>query len=404
MSDTNNLSKQLGMQPLAKLSPELRYGIQSHLACESDARFSNLMIRSDENGTLIVGDVFYHLDRVGSSNHSSKSRKHSFVYTERAGLGLPSLTIQPKSVASNVFSMFGGMTGLSTVQLNDHPEASKKLTARSMQPQTSRQLLSSDVLDSLIGEPPYTLKTHKYRMLITRNDEVIPADDLVEFVGDAVRVFHNVAKRAEELPNLEDEAFNEALEKIQSMPGPIGAMYRSQLVPKDVVEEFLAAEIPREVPTEIRRQILGYESILFYIVGIVLIFVGGFVTWALWDMPNVPRIGAIAPSFVIPIGLTMIVLTSTYRSRKKRLLTRGMICEATIESVQQTNVIINNRRRFKVELNVDDEQEPDSVTVNAYQPGVEKAFELKSSGEKTRVLIDPRDPRRAFWIDSMTIV
>ena len=405
MSDLRNLAKRLGLETYEALSADLKYGIEKQLPSDSYVKFTNLMGHRDENSRLVVGEVSFRWESSPTSDSNrTKTIKQSFAYYERTGLGLPNITIQPRSVAATMMSTMTSMMGITNVHLTQHPAASQKFIARSMQPQSTGQLLSKDVLEALVTSGDYTLKTNKFRMLLYQRNVVMAGDQYDRFVDDAKVIFKAIVDQAEELPELTTQSEEEARSTIENLTGPIGAIYRSQIVSKNDLEELLGSQVPRTIPPQILKQRLGYESILFYIVSLLFIVFGAWLVHFLWNEPRVAKAAAMVPGLLIPMGLGGIYLTNWYRKSRIGALRNGVYCTAQIESVTSTNTKINNRRRYRLGLKVDHDQVSQTVLINIYEPAVERAFELMSNGQPTRVLVDPNRPERIFWVDSLTIV
>ena len=402
MADSNTLAERLGLELIESLRSELRYGIESLLPSQHFVKFSQMMQKQVGQARLVIGQVSFRSDQDTSG--STRTIEQSFSFFEQPGLGLPSLTVQPRNVGSRLFSAMGGLTGISSVDLHAHPEASRTLTAMSMQPESSRRLLSAGVLEILASKNKLTLKTDEDRMLLYWSGHVFPDDALAEFVDDSRHLFQCVHRRAIELPNLAEESRTEAIDAIQNLGGPLGNALRSRLVPEQEIDDFLSQPIPRRIPKSIGRQRVGLGSVAFYLIGLALIVIGCAITSVLATTPDVPRWGIALAGSLPLLGLVTMTLTFLYRRSQKRLLRRGTCCEAIISEVSSTRVFVNNQRRYKVTLQIDHPDGSREVTINAYEPAVKKAYQWKSSGRSTRVLADPVKPDRVFWIDSLAVI
>ena len=402
MPNSRSMAERLGLEPIEKIRPELRYGIESLLPSQQFVKLSQLMQRHVGEARLVIGHVSYRMERESSG--SSRIVQQSFAYFEQPGLGLPSALIQPRTTGTQLLSSMLSLVGLSTVSLTSSAEAARTLTATSMQPATSERLLSRDVLVTLTSKQDLSLKTDEDRMLVYRNGHVFPDDELSGFVDDSREVFQAVHRRALELPELAAEAEAEAIAAIRDLRGPIGEMLRSRFVPQEEIDAFLEQPMPRRIPKAVARQRVGLGSLVFYVIGVAFMGIGGFLTATLATTPNVPKWGIVLCGLLPLLGAGVVLLTFLYRRTQKRLLRHGPCCDALVVSVNATSVFVNTQRRYKVTLCIDDEGGSRDVTINAYEPAVKRAFRLMSTRESTRVLVDPRKPDRLFWVDALPVV
>jgi hypothetical protein len=402
MPASDSIADRLGMERIEKIPPELRYGIESLLPSQHFVKLSQLMQRQVGKARLVFGQVSCQAEGEGSG--ASRTVRQSFAYFEQSGLGLPSALLQPKTVTSPLFSTMLALAGMSTINLGSSPDAARTMTGVSMQPAAAGRLLTSDVLDVLGSKQSLALKTEEDRMLVYRSGHTFPDDELAGFVDDSREIFQAVHRRAVELPELAAEAQAEAIATIQNLSGPIGALLRSRFVPQGEVDAFLIQPPPRKIPKSIVRQRVGWGSAAVYMIGIALIGIGGTVTAMLATTPDIPRWGIALCGLLPLLGAGTIATTYWYRRTQKRLLRSGSCCDALVTAVKGTSVFVNSQRRYKVTMRVDEEGDAREVTINAYEPAVKRAFSLLSSGRLTRVLIDPRNSDRLFWIDALPVV
>lgn len=109
-------------------------------------------------------------------------------------------------------------------------------------------------------------------------------------------------------------------------------------------------------------------------------------------------------SFVVifpVVGFGILAGAYWYRRSKLRLLQYGEFAMATVQSIESTNVRVNNQTRFKITLDVPSLRHRATVETYAYGADVNLARKRMDSGESIGVLYDPAKPKRLLIIDSL---
>jgi hypothetical protein len=101
------------------------------------------------------------------------------------------------------------------------------------------------------------------------------------------------------------------------------------------------------------------------------------------------------------VGLGFLLGSLWYRRSKWRVLRFGDFAMATVQSVESTNVRVNNQTRFKITLEVPSLGRQAKVETYAYGADVNLARNRMNSGESMGVLYDPAKPKRLVVIDRL---
>jgi hypothetical protein len=101
------------------------------------------------------------------------------------------------------------------------------------------------------------------------------------------------------------------------------------------------------------------------------------------------------------VGLGFLLGSLWYRRSKVRVLRFGEFAMATVQSIESTNVRVNNETRFKITLDVPSLGRQATVETYAYGADVNLARQRMSSGESIGVLYDPAKPSRLLVIDRL---
>ena len=393
----HSAADELGFDILEDPDPPLRFGIERLLGNRRTVEITEVLERR-------AGDVRFVVARVshrGESDSSVLPVKETILFFSQQGLVLPNLTVQPRGGMSSLQSAVMGLVGVPRLEFAEDPAFEQAYWAMTFQPECARALLDAPLRAYLAAHPGLTVKTENGHIAVYRGNQVVAAEGLAEFVDETNDVVIMLARRGRELEQLGISPAAEGADTLKSMRGVGAFVARRMLISQKELQEFLEQGPPRTIPATIRRQHLGFGSLFFYIWGGGFLLIGTTLVTCLAIEGAAPP-GVIAGLSVLPlVGLTAIVLTYRYRSRKRRLLRYGECRDARVTDVKATSVYINNQRRYKVTLLCRDGDLERPVTINAYDPAVQKAFALAESGDATRLLVDPQDPRHVLWVDGM---
>ncbi|MCF7837720.1 MAG: DUF3592 domain-containing protein [Candidatus Marinimicrobia bacterium] len=112
--------------------------------------------------------------------------------------------------------------------------------------------------------------------------------------------------------------------------------------------------------------------------------------------------GAAAVAVFPLVGLGMLFFALRTRARIRFLLRHGFFSLGRIETVEPTNVRVNNQLRYRVRLVYDADGTPQIATYNAYGADVPRAQEACTAQTPVGLLYDPAHPSRILPIARLT--
>lgn len=102
------------------------------------------------------------------------------------------------------------------------------------------------------------------------------------------------------------------------------------------------------------------------------------------------------------VGILVLFFAIRARSRKMQLLRSGLFSTGRIESVDITNVTVNNQRRYKVTVSFDDAAGRDhSTSYGAYGHDVTLATQKQQENATVGLLYHPTNPKRILLVDTL---
>ena len=101
------------------------------------------------------------------------------------------------------------------------------------------------------------------------------------------------------------------------------------------------------------------------------------------------------------IGGAMMFFAWRWTRRQRRLLRDGAFARAEVIAVEQTNMKVNNQRRYKISVGFDSPRGETMTTYNAYGAEVGLARKRLESGDTVGILYDPSRPGRVLMVDSL---
>lgn len=103
------------------------------------------------------------------------------------------------------------------------------------------------------------------------------------------------------------------------------------------------------------------------------------------------------------VGFGIVFFTVRSILRTQSILKNGLFAMGTVESVESTNVRVNNQRRYKVTIGFDDiHGRRQTSSCNAYGRDVEKARQRRDQDEKIGVLYNPGNVKHMFLANKLT--
>lgn len=388
----------LGFEIIPDPDAGLRFGLAKLLGGPHIDRIENVLQRGNGGVRLVVATVRRRLE----GNAAIRPVSETILYFAQDGLTLPNMAVQPRRRMSGLQSAVLGLAGFPKVEFPDDGEFDQAYRVLTLQPESAQALFTDELRRYLLSLEDVTVRTEDDRIAVLREGRAVSSESLPEFVDEMNDVVMMLARNAADLPRRNLSPADEQRETLRNLRGVGAAIARRVLVSREEFEQFLQQPPPRDIPASIRGQHLGLGSLFFYIWGGMFLGIGSMVVFGLLAQRAAPP-PVIAALCLLPlIGLSAILLTFRYRRRIRRMLTHGECREARVGEVRPTNVYVNNRRRYRITLLSDDGGAEQPIQVHAYEPAVQKAMGLSESGERTRVLVDPADPRRAIWIDAFT--
>lgn len=387
------VAQDLGFDFVTEPEDDLEFGFTRVLGNPTRLSIESLIEKRSGEIRFAVADVSY---RNQSGNTQSRLTHETVLYFEQPGLTLPSATIQPRSLMTGLLATAMSFAGVQQVEFDDDPEFHDAYQVMTLQPESTRALLEATLREYLTEHPGLTVRTDGPRLVVLRSGQRVSPDDLADFIDETDNIAVSLARRGARLESLGIDPETEAKAALQRTPA-----LRGRIVPREDLETFLEQHPPRSIPRTVKRQYLGFVGLFLYVWGGMFFVFGSAVIIGLVASGEMPILVALPFSLMPLIGLGAIVLTFLYRRKQKRLLTSGACVRARVTEVHTTNVTVNNQRRYKVVLQYEFEGRDLTSTINAYEPAVQKAFTLQGSTEQTRILVDPANPERTLWIDSL---
>ena len=101
------------------------------------------------------------------------------------------------------------------------------------------------------------------------------------------------------------------------------------------------------------------------------------------------------------VGFGIAFFSIRSRARLASLLSRGRFSSGRIESVESTNVSVNNQRRYRVTVSFKDDFADRTTSYYAYGDQVALAEEKREKQSSVGILYDPANPDRVFLVDQL---
>lgn len=112
-------------------------------------------------------------------------------------------------------------------------------------------------------------------------------------------------------------------------------------------------------------------------------------------------LGGLFGSLFPLIGFSVLFFTYRRAARRKQLLREGRLADAWIQSLEPTNLYVNNQRRYRLGLRLALPTGEEHRSVSIYGPLVRRAEDRLSGNEPMQVLYVPDHPERFVLVDSL---
>lgn len=365
--------------------------------------------RLQEQTRFVVCNMSY---RRSSGDNSSRRVRQTAVVFQAEELQLPQFALAPQHTGL-LGKLAGSLIGAMDLNFEDSPEFSESYYLHGWNEEAVRALFTWELRQHFAAIPGWSVRGNGSSVIVFRQNSVCADEDLDQFVGDAIEIlslFRDAESQLDQMPQLQRETNSHDIRRqAQQMGGLAGAMLSRQLdaiaVSPTELEEFLAEPEPRTPPPGLKRQVVGDTFILiplgviFFLVGLIL----GGVTVFTAGSSTQRGVGLLFLCMFPLIGALMAGLTLRHRTRKMRLLRRGIKANGTVTSVKQSSVMVNDQVRYVVTFEYHHNGDELTATSSVDGPKAPRAREAMDAKEPLRILIDPADETHIICADLLTV-
>jgi hypothetical protein len=358
---------------------------------------------------LAVCNMSYSRDSSGSAAY--RRIRQTVVVLDAEELNLPQFAISPESKGL-LGKIFEGLGGFGDIDFEDSPEFSGMYHLHGWVEKPVRMLFTKAIRDHFATQPGWSVRGKGSCLVVFKHNHICGDDETSVFVQEALKILSLFSAGEKELDAHLDVRRETRPEDVAStadrMGGIVGTLIQSQLrkiaVTRDELEAFLHETPPRNIPTGLKRQVLGDNFPLIIVGGVFL--VTGLVAGTLVLLLTTGNERWIGVPFLIVfpiIGGLMMGLTIRYRQRKARVLRYGFLTDGTVTDVSRSNTMVNNQLRFLVTVAYSVDGQNRTTRCHSYGMAVEQARAVMETGQPARILIDPSDPKHVVCADLVTI-
>lgn len=404
MSDLQEIGASLGFAPWSETDGDLAVRLDGLISGCSSLTVEDAVIRTNEDVLFVIAHIGYRR-QVGDNNHVTV--RETVVLLQWPGLSFPHLLIQPRTFGSWLMEKAAGLTGLKELDFPGHEEYDKTYSTFTYMPDAVPRIMDDELLTYLTERAGLRVQTADDRVLVCRSGKLLAGDELASLIDDAQGL---VSRLTESTRRLLDEGWQpgEAKAQItQNVSGMLGHALKGRTVTREQADEFAALPPPRGIPDSLKRSHLAVSGCVMALAGIftalhvaammiavlVLILNGGFHAGSMVGV-------FICTIMVVPFAIGLHFARRFHR-KQLRILRNGELVPATIVSINSTNVTINNRQRFKVELEYEAGGAQRRKSINAYGQSVQLAQSMLQGGEPTQALVDPENPDEIIWVGQL---
>ena len=363
---------------------------------------------------LSVCRMTYWPDLPGSSTSQQSHRRihQTVVVLNAEELNLPQFALSPE-VKGVLGKIFDGLGGFGDIDFKDSPEFSEMYHLHGWVEQPVRMLFTNAIREHFTMRPGWSVRGNRSCLVVFTHNHVCDEDETDVFVQEALKILSLFSAGERQLDSHLDIRRETRPEDVASTAnrtgGIVGAMIQQQLrkiaVTRDELENFLYETPPRHIPRGLKRQVLGNNFALIIVGGLFLV-VGLVVGTMVLLLATGSERWVVGVMFVtvFPIsGSLMAGLTIRHRRRKARVLRNGYLTDGAVTDIRRSNTIVNGQVRFLVTVVYSVDGQNRTTQCNSYGMALEKARALAATGKKSRILIDPNDPKHVICTDFVTI-
>ncbi|TVQ81515.1 MAG: hypothetical protein EA380_01605 [Phycisphaeraceae bacterium] len=398
-----------------QMPSDLRYEIET--AIDGNAMsFGHTYIRTHDGGNDVLVEANWRESSGSSSSHSTP-RSNLLLYFYRPDAHFPEFDIIPRDgLGVRILSFAAGALGLPTLDLPNEPEFMKRYMIVTANPGSVRSLLDRAAIDALIEARDLHIKSTDVGIIAMRSikrsrswrkiDDASQRNEFERMVIDATLACMAIVddpeagRRAESaVPGSFTE---EAARTMLHSGGIMSAKVRKRLVPQRVVDALRDHPPPRwSTDPAIRRRAWGGTAAGMFGAGVFALGFGG-IGIGLLSSSNRDFVELIVGSLfsMVGAGATLaILLVLRHRLIRQRIVRRGRVVPAHIDSIERTDTIINGERIHRVKFRLQGAQHADEepIAVNIKASYVHQARRIHREQAPTWILQDPAKPRRALW-------
>jgi hypothetical protein len=327
-------------------------------------------------------------------------------------LNLPEFSLQPP-IGGLLGKLVFGMVGMNAMQFQDSPEFSEKYHLLGWNESAVRMLFTKELRDQLVELDGWSARGRGPLLVVFRAGEVCGESERPKFTDASLRIltlFQHGEETLDDHPEVRREtSVQDVYDKAAKMGGIQGSLVRSALnrlsISSGDLEAFLNQPKPRSnIPRGLKRQVIG-ETVFLTIFGLMFLVLGLAVPLPiLLTAEDNERWIAIPFLILFPlIGGLVTFFSTRHRWRKKRLLQHGNLVDGKIKEVKRTEVEVNGARRYRVEIEYEQNGTRQAGIMNLYR-NVEAARAFKASGQSVRVLVDPNKPDHVLCVDTLIVM
>ncbi|MEL6894755.1 MAG: DUF3592 domain-containing protein [Planctomycetota bacterium] len=331
------------------------------------------------------------------------TRQTALVYRNPA-LRLPRIDVCPRKsgILGWVLQQAGGAPEIS---VEDHPTFNKDYVVFGVPVEAVQAMITGPLQDQLVADPGWRIAGSGELIVLFRPDQI--ANDESQFRQQAlvlVRLLDEAAQNCDaQVSQHQTACINAHLEAYQGNGFIASAMRRqltSQAVPKSVLDSFVSQSAPRQVPSDLSKTQVG-NTLPVLLVGIAMFLIGLLLVPASFLIESKDAwILAMIGSGQIVIGGLIMGGLHLFRAPKMRTLREGALVDATITSVEESDVSVNEQSQHHVRLSYqDDAGVQQKAKVNAYSISADVARNACETKRPVRMLVDPQNPSWGIVID-----
>jgi len=331
-------------------------------------------------------------DREGGSYSQS-------VAICRATERFPQFSLVPKEGVGYMFEL----VGLPTVTFPNERQFPAAYSVFGMRPAPIQALFHPRLISELLASPGWCVDTRDNCIALYRRHQVCPRDTLASFAdsaGNLLRAFLEGAKLAQPALHVKADAHEDA----ETWKGLYSSQARAALVTRSEVEVFVQSATPRKLTAAMLASLetkknLALFGLLFSLPGAAFVTMfalqvidsGGTHGW---------QIAALGLVF-LAIGGPLAFFAGRSHFRSLRVLSRGVLASAKIDSLETTGMVINDQAVTAMAVSFAAQGLMQHIRFNICGDAGLRAQRLLDADKPASILYDPDVPSRALYVDSL---